>query len=247
MTTDPVLTLLDRGPLTVGEIAAALGASGAVAEEALVALRSRRLAFAEGSPPRWSSFAWWLSKNGGLLGETVGWIARRCPWCEFEELFNELVILAQRSVASYRPNRGTKFSTYAVGFHSKRLLWRWAGQQKHRGVHVASARVFEEGVAPIVGDLVTANLLTGLWDVADTPGRGSGLPDDFWERVERAVARHPNPRVGVCLLGVHRDGRKLKELGRELGLSHERVRQLANVGVAWLGRCGELDAFEDAA
>jgi RNA polymerase sigma factor (sigma-70 family) len=127
-----------------------------------------------------------------------------------------------RAILNYDPRRGTAFSTYAwvaVRRHIRRATARAAGDSRYQLVP------YPHGLAE--------------------PSRGE-LAEDLDEIVEQTLIRealftvlsqlpHRLRQVTVARYGL--DGhppRTLRQLGAQLGLSHERIRQLQQDALAWL-------------
>jgi RNA polymerase sigma factor (sigma-70 family) len=127
-----------------------------------------------------------------------------------------------RAILNYDPTRGTAFSTYA-----------WVAIRRHIGR--AAARTAGDSRYPLVPHP------HGLTE----PSR-PGLAEDLDESVEQALIHealftllsqlpHRLRQVIVARYGL--DGhppRTLRQLGAQLGLSHERIRQLQQDALAWL-------------
>lgn len=127
-----------------------------------------------------------------------------------------------RAILNYDPARGTAFSTYA-----------WVAIRRH--IRRAAARV--------AGD-------SGCQWVSCPHGSvepsSRGLAEDLDERVEQAsihqalftlLSQLPHRLRQVIMARYGLDGhppRSLRQLGAQLALSHERVRQLEQDALAWL-------------
>jgi RNA polymerase primary sigma factor len=95
------------------------------------------------------------------------------------------------------------------------------------------------------GDTALGDLLP-----ADRPSPEEEIADDMrTQAVRRAIAGLPERERDVVELrfGVDGDPTPLRETGRLLGLSAERVRQLEERALAHLAASGELDSFREAA
>ena len=132
----------------------------------------------------------------------------------YEEALQAGRIGLWRALLGYDPGRGIAFSTYA-----------WVAIGRHIGRAGAQAS----------GE-VTGGLIPGL------PMRGPDLEqcaDQVWahEALCTLLGRLPDRLRQVLLARYGLDGhppRSLRQLGAQLGLSHERVRQLEQEALAWL-------------
>jgi RNA polymerase sigma factor (sigma-70 family) len=127
-----------------------------------------------------------------------------------------------RAILNYDPTRGAAFSTYA-----------WVAIRRH--IHRAAAQTAGDSRYQLV------SYPHGLAE----PSR-RGLAEDLDESVEQALIHealftllsqlpHRLRQVMVARYGL--DGhppRTLRQLGAQLGLSHERIRQLQQDALAWL-------------
>lgn len=140
----------------------------------------------------------------------------------YEEALQAGRIGLWRAILNYDPTRGTAFSTYAwvaIGRHIRRAAAGTAGDSRYQ-------------------------LVPCPHGLAEPSSRG--LAEDLDESVERALIHkalftllsqlpHRLHQVIVARYGL--DGhppRTLRQLGVELGLSHERIRQLQQDALAWL-------------
>jgi len=140
----------------------------------------------------------------------------------YEEALQAGRIGLWRAILNYDPARGTAFSTYA-----------WVAIRRHIGRAAAQA----------AGDS-GCQLVPYPHGLAEPPSRG--LAEDLDESVEQALIHealftllsqlpHRLHQVIVARYGL--DGhppRTLRQLGAQLGLSHERIRQLQQDALAWL-------------
>jgi len=132
----------------------------------------------------------------------------------YEEAFQAGRIALWQAILGYDPARGTAFSTYA-----------WVAIRRHIR-RAASQATGDPGCRPV-----------------PCPPRQA---PDLDERVERALihdalvallSRLPHRLRFVVIARYGLDGRlprSLRQLGAQLGLSHERIRQLEQEALAWL-------------
>ncbi len=140
----------------------------------------------------------------------------------YEEALQAGRIGLWRAILNYDPTRGTAFSTYA-----------WVAIGRH--IHRAAARAASDP---------HCQLVPYRHGLAEPSSRG--LAEDLDESVEQALIHqalftllsqlpHRLRQVVVARYGL--DGhppRTLRQLGVQLGLSHERIRQLQQDALAWL-------------
>jgi len=132
----------------------------------------------------------------------------------YEEALQAGRIGLWRALLGYDPGRGTAFSTYA-----------WVAIRRH--IRHAAAQASGDAACGLI------------------PGPQVQVPD-LSQRVDRVwvhealctlVSRLPDRLRRVLLARYGLDGhpsRSLRQLGAQLGLSHERVRQLEQDALAWL-------------
>lgn len=132
----------------------------------------------------------------------------------YEEALQAGQIGLWRALLGYDPERGTAFSTYA-----------WVTIGRH--IRRAGAQVSGE----VAGGLIPGPRMRGpdLEQYADA----------VWvqEALCTLLSHLPDRLRGVLLARYGLDGqppRSLRQLGAQLGLSHERVRQLEQEALAWL-------------
>lgn len=140
----------------------------------------------------------------------------------YEEALQAGRIGLWRAILGYDPARGTAFSTYA-----------WVAIRRHIR-RIASQATKDPG-----------------WLLVPCPPRQvpdgwADLAEDLDESVERALVHDalfallsqlPNRLRQVVMARYGLDGhppRSLRQLGAQLGLSHERIRQLEQEALAWL-------------
>jgi RNA polymerase sigma factor (sigma-70 family) len=132
----------------------------------------------------------------------------------YEEALQAGRIGLWRALLGYDPQRGTAFSTYA-----------WIAIRRH--IRRAGAQASGE----LAGGLIPGPQM-----------RGPDLEqcvDHLWvhEALCTLLSRLPDRLRGILLARYGLDGhppRSLRRLGAQLGLSHERVRQLEQDALAWL-------------
>ena len=120
-----------------------------------------------------------------------------------------------RAIQGYDPTRGTAFSTYA---------WVAICRQIHRRVKELSR-----------DNDVWMRELPASWTLPDP---AQVLERQLVQDVLRDLVNHLPKRLGQVIVGRYglgkRPPRTLKQLGAELGLTGERVRQLQQDALAWL-------------
>jgi DNA-directed RNA polymerase specialized sigma24 family protein len=146
---------------------------------------------------------------------------------DLPDMHAEGVIGALESGARFDPARGTKFTTYAT-FLARRRVVDWLRTRLHAGFRVPGRRngrirplfVFSLGAA--------ADLESPLDVPAPVPDPAPEFPADFWADATRGL----DARSRLVVLRRFRDGRTLGDVGAELGLTQERVRQIQNRALA---------------
>jgi len=133
----------------------------------------------------------------------------------YEEALQAGRIGLWRAIQGYDPRRGTAFSTYA-----------WVAIYRH--IH-HRAKALNRDTHVEVQDLLVS------WVVPDP---GEDLERELTESVLHDLVNQLPPRLRRVIVGRYGLGGQLpctlKELGEELGLSRERVRQLQQDALAWL-------------
>jgi RNA polymerase primary sigma factor/RNA polymerase sigma factor len=133
----------------------------------------------------------------------------------YEEALQAGRIGLWRAIRGYDPTRGTAFSTYAWV-----AIWRQVyrrGQELSRDADVCLPEMPATDVMPDLAEELDQELARRA----------------LHELVGQLPKRHRRVIVGRYGLGKHPPC-TLKELGEELGLSGERVRQLQQEALAWL-------------
>jgi RNA polymerase sigma factor (sigma-70 family) len=141
----------------------------------------------------------------------------------YEEALQAGRIGLWRALLGYDPARGTAFSTYAwvaIRRHIRRAATQNAGHPVVRCVPVS----LEQALAP--SDSAAGRSLDEALDRALVHDALLALLSQLPDRLRRIVVA----RYGLegC------PPRSLRQLGLELGLSHERIRQLQQEALAWL-------------
>ncbi len=154
-----------------------------------------------------------VMRNLPLVRAAVLRLAGRCVGTPdaFDDLVQEGSIGLMEAAQLFDPDRGTKFSTWAwyrVRAHVQRAMRRWAD------VPLPS------------GDM------EGLSDPEGDPGELLDAGEARRE-LDAALDLLP-PRSAHVLRGRVVDGRTLEDLGRELGVCKERVRQIEQRALAWV-------------
>ena len=133
----------------------------------------------------------------------------------YEEALQAGRIGLWRAIQGYDPARGTTFSTYA---------WVAICRQIHR-----RAKELRRGTPVEVQDLPTSSVV---------PDPAEALDKKLTRGVLHDLVNQLPPHLRRVIVGRYGLGEELpctlQELGRELGLSGERVRQLQQEALAWL-------------
>jgi RNA polymerase primary sigma factor/RNA polymerase sigma factor len=141
----------------------------------------------------------------------------------YEEALQAGRIGLWRALLGYDPARGTAFSTYAW-VAIRRHIWRATAQSAGEpGMHTLPGS-FEQALAP-----------SGS---ASGPSLDEEIDCALVHDTLLALVRQLPERLGHIVIARYGlDGhppRSLRQLGAQLGLSHERVRQLQQDALAWL-------------
>lgn len=252
-----VLAALDGGPLSPQQVAQRIGKTRVAASQLLYALRKKGLAFAEGrrgraradqggSGTKWHALNWWLTANAGMVYHVAHKVRAKNPHADVEDLASEVRLSVARCVRSFKAC-GVKFSTYAlraayfdaVGF---------AMDERRGGIRVPQQLRFDGAIAAGVGSL---DAIADAQEGAEAPIRelaaradGDAPPMDpaFWERATKGLTA----RQRQVVLAHFRDGRLYVDIGRELGVSRERVRQVAEQALELIRRGKSLAEYEVA-
>ncbi|HET9480383.1 MAG TPA: sigma-70 family RNA polymerase sigma factor [Candidatus Polarisedimenticolia bacterium] len=166
---------------------------------------------------------------------------------ELEDLISEGNVGLLRAASRYDPSRGTRFITYAAWWVRKAILSALSDQSV---VHVPDSRRRKEAEQ----GLVTRYIAIPLDDRDDVPGlfpTGALEDPDAVDPEAETIRRQALARMSrslSCLRRVERrilterfglDGageRTLREVGKGLGLSRERVRQIQDQAMERLRR-----------
>jgi RNA polymerase sigma factor (sigma-70 family) len=133
----------------------------------------------------------------------------------YEEALQAGRIGLWRAIQGYDPARGTAFSTYA-----------WVAIWRH--IHRRAKELSRDTD-------VWSQEMPGSWEAPDP---GEGVDREVTQVVLYDLVAQLPERLGQVIVGRYGLGEQppctLKELGEELGLSGERVRQLQQEALAWL-------------
>jgi len=159
-----------------------------------------------------------------LARKVAGQVLRHYPLVDADELTDECGVGVVKASRSWEPGRGNSFLTHAyVG------AWRyglsWAARQNKRGFtwlprHLSPGLVSVCGpdAEPVVGTLTAPEAAAPDLTAGEWAALFAGMP----ERLRRVLRLR------------HEDGLTLREVAAELGVSHERSRQLQSKAIAWL-------------
>ena len=132
----------------------------------------------------------------------------------YEEALQAGRIGLWQAIVGYDPGRGTAFSTYA-----------WVAIRRH----------IRRAVAQTAGDMECGLLPAPLLRAPDLVGHVERLL--IHEALHALLSQLPERLRQVILARYGLDGqpsRSLRQLGAQLGLSHERIRQLEQDALSWL-------------
>jgi len=145
----------------------------------------------------------------GIIDRMVRYYRRRCRTFTASDLWQEAWIAAIEAARSYDPvTHDVRFSTYAW----RALCWRFRNIAYKRDHLVRRPR----RVAKIVRVLFD-------FDLAEPEPE-----DDPWDDEREIVARHLRhfPARTQRIFRLRAEGKTLEEIGREIGLTKERIRQI---------------------
>lgn len=238
-----ILAALDDGPRTAAEIGVALGLAADGVAATLSTLRELQRAFTQDNET-WVSIAWWLPRNSGLMYSIARSALRRNPHVELGDLVTVVHLAFCKCVRVYRPGRGAKFLTYA-GRAAQYDCGIYGATERRRGVHVASWRLRDPAAGPRVrslGDI--ARRLSRPFDPPAPAALGCRPYDDpqFWDKATLGLPE----REREVLLAHYRDGRSLTAIAPSLGVSKERVRQIADRALERIRKSGALAEYDPA-
>ena len=143
-------------------------------------------------------------------------VVKRQGWgeAEYDDLVQEGRIALWRAVLRYRPELGYAFSTYAYTVIRRRV---WvAAQQSQKGVGWLEGGGYQDQLGKIVEEWQAEQVRQALQD-----GLAS-LPERQRRVIERVYGLNGEEAVAMA------------EIGREWGITRERVRQIREAGLALL-------------
>lgn len=159
-----------------------------------------------------------------LARKVAGQVLRHYPLVDADDLTDECGVGVVKAARSWRPNRGNSFLTHAyVGAWRQGLSW--ARRQNKRGF-TWTPRHLSPGVVSVCGP--DAEPVVGTLTAPAPPA--PDLTAGEWAELFRGMPG----RLRRVLRLRYEDGRTLREVAAELGVSHERARQLSVKAVAWV-------------
>jgi len=159
-----------------------------------------------------------------LARKVAGKVLRHYPLVDADELTDECGVGVVKASRSWGPGRGNSFLTHAyVGAWRQGLSW--ARRQNKQGF-TWTPRNLSPGVVSVCGPDAEPVVGTLTAPEAAAPDLTAGE----WGELFRGMP----PRLRRVLRLRHEDGRTLREVAAELGVSHERARQLSVKAVAWV-------------
>jgi DNA-directed RNA polymerase specialized sigma24 family protein len=229
-----LLAVVSEGPIPVRDIHVRMGRGSKLSlNKSLSRLRRKGLVICEGKKgrnARWFTIGWWLEHHTALLWQYAHKIARKSPHLDIEDIVSELRIECAKCVKTFRP-KGWKFSTYALSV-ARRAVGTWAVMERGRGVHfawqVATTAPLTMGVGSLDVDVEGR-------DERDAPP----VSPTFWEEAVKGLPE----RLAHVVLSHYRDGKNNEEIGRGMGVSRERVRQLIEKGLAEIRYRRNMDEY----
>jgi len=200
--------------------------------------------------------------NMRLVVWVVGRFARRSRWLDRDDLIQEGVSGLTRAIEKFDPALGTTLSTYAswwirqsvtratmnaglvripvhVGDGTSRNNPRIVGWAR-RFDKIDSIEELHESLEATEAEMAFAGDLDDWPDAGLDPDRGLAISDDFVGDFETSALvgealAHLSSRDAYILAsrhGLHGEPKTLEEIGRSLGITRERVRQIEQTALA---------------
>lgn len=175
-----------------------------------------------------------LAEQTALIKQHEGWLAlnanhwlRLNPWLDFDDLMQEGRLALLRAHESFDPASNVKLLTYAtiiiqraMGDHARRLAHpvrfpRQRGTVRREVARISFNECVSEGSRQTWADVLAA----------PEPDLEYSPAGELMPLVEKAMLKlTAKQRTVINARFIH--GRKLREIGEELGVTRERVRQI---------------------
>ena len=185
--------------------------------------------------------------NLALVKSVAKMYIRKIRVLSFDDLVQEGVIGLMRAYDLYDPSRGTLFSTYAYQWMRQRIAR--LVQSKENPIHVpmhvlmyeSQARKGEELPSHAIEKLEAKKRVSQVthfveWN-SPTEGRQTADSDEVEKLLKHLGKIRPRDRHVIKLhFGIDCEPMTYHEIGQELGITRERVRQLCARGLDSLAR-----------
>lgn len=182
-----------------------------------------------------------VAANLGLAGAVAKRLANLTPeWVSLDDVVAAAVVGLCRASQTFDPAKGARFSTYgwtAAAQHARRFL----REERGRGMAVPEARDVPAGTQ-LFGAIGGGSDDQDFAATVVAPEPEPGPPDEakVWAAVDAAL---PGERERLVLRLRFRDGWQLDRIGRLLGVSKERARQIEARALA--GLMEQRERFEE--
>lgn len=147
-------------------------------------------------------------------------IVKRPIWKPWEDEFHDEAIFGLlRAVERFRPEDGTKFVTYAPY-----VILRWLSDMAREWMPTVAARSL---------DWKTDRMTMELHEFLEAPEQDRDLEGS--EALVTSLLRRLSEQERMVILGIYWEGRKLREIGHEIGVSNQTVARIKVTALQAMG------------